>query len=156
MKKLATFIFLAATLFTSCKKTAKQTDTNTTKTTVQEHVDDVLSTQWMKDIQLNNGSKWDANIETTQGVQKMQALLESENTSTINEYHELANKLNEVKNKVVKECTMKGASHDNLHIWLYPLIEKVTTLTKANTLTEASNLKQSIIENVNAYFTYFQ
>lgn len=142
MKKSTILILLMALIFTSCKNNKSQNE--------------VLSTQWMNDIQLNDGKKWDANIETTEGVLKMQDILKAQNTATIEDYHELANQLNEVKNKMVKECTMEGASHDNLHIWLYPLIEKVSALAKANTLDEASALKNSIVDNLNAYSTYFK
>tara|TARA_R110002049_G_scaffold188124_5_gene356409 strand:+ start:5567 stop:5899 length:333 start_codon:yes stop_codon:yes gene_type:complete len=110
----------------------------------------------MDEIQLNNGTKWEANIETTEGVEQMQELLKSHTTTSIEDYHQLASTLNDVKNKVVKECTMKGASHDNLHIWLYPLIEKVTELSETNNIEEASKTKQSIAENVDAYYKYFQ
>lgn len=129
-------------IFTGCKSNKSQ--------------DEGLNEQWMNDIQLNNGEKWNANIETTEGVLKMQDILKTHKTSTIEDYHELANQLNEVKNKVVKECTMKGASHDNLHIWLYPLIEKVSALSEVSTIENASVLKNSIVENVNAYSKYFQ
>ncbi|TJY35790.1 hypothetical protein [Pontimicrobium aquaticum] len=155
MKKSITLIILISALVISCKNSEKQEDIIPSKEVLQEQTD-LLSTQWMNDIQLNNGSKWETNIETTEGVEKMQELLKAQSTASIDDYHQLANQLNEVKNKVVKECTMKGASHDNLHIWLYPLIEKVSALSKTNDIDEASKIKQSIIDNVNAYTTYFQ
>ncbi len=155
MKNSITLIILISALFISCKNSEKQEEIIPSKEVLQEQTD-LLSTQWMNDIHLNNGSKWKANIETTEGVEKMQELLKKQSTTSIDDYHQLANQLNEVKNKVVTECTMKGASHDNLHIWLYPLIEKVSALSKTNDIGEASKIKQSIIDNVNAYKTYFQ
>lgn len=155
MKNSITLIILTSALFISCKNSEKQEDIIPSKEVLQEQTD-LLSTQWMNEIQLNNGSKWEANIETTEGVEKMQELLKTQSTTSIDDYHQLANQLNEVKNKVVKECTMKGASHDNLHIWLYPLIEKVSALSKTNEIDEASKIKESIIDNVSAYKTYFQ
>ncbi len=65
MKKSAIIIILIATVITSCKNTENQEETNNPKDALQEQVDGVLSTQWMNDIQLNDGSKWEANIETT-------------------------------------------------------------------------------------------
>jgi len=156
MRKSVIIIVLIATVVTSCKNAEKQDENKITKEAVQEQVDDVLSTQWMNDIQLNNRTKWEANIETTEGVENMQALLKTHTPSSIEDYHQLANELNDVKNKVVKECTMKGASHDNLHIWLYPLIEKISALSKTDDLNEASKIKQSISENIEVYSTYFQ
>jgi hypothetical protein len=155
MKKSVFIIFLIATVLTSCKKTEKQKGINNPKEVVEE-VDDVLSTQWMNDIQLNNGAKWEANIETTEGVEIMQDLLKTQKIESIEDYHQLANKLNNIKNKVVKECTMKDASHDNLHIWLYPLIEKIGALSETETNAEAAKIKQSISENLNTYSEYFQ
>ena len=156
MKKSVFIILIITTVVASCKNTEKKEKNSNSEEPVQEQVDAILSTQWMNDIQLNDGSKWEANIETTEGVIKMQKLLKTQATTTIEEYHLIANKLNAMKNKVVKECTMKGASHDNLHIWLYPLIEKVTALTESNHISDASKIKQSIVENLNAYSDYFE
>ena len=156
MKHSVIIILLIAAAFAGCKNTEKQNEAKSPKEVVHEQESDLLSTAWMGEMQLNENSKWDANSETTEGVAKMQELLKTQTTSSIEDYHQLANKLNEVKNNVVKECTMKGASHDNLHIWLYPLILKVEALSNTNDIKEASKLKQSIIENVAAYDIYFQ
>ena len=156
MKNSVIILLLIATVMSSCKNTEKQEEHESTKEVVLAQEADILSTAWMDDIKLNDGSKWKANIETTEGVVKMQGLLNTQSTVTIEDYHELASKLNEVKNWLVKECTMKGPSHDNLHIWLYPLIEKIVALSEANTLAEASEIKQSIVDNINSYTNYFQ
>ena len=155
MKKSIIIILLITTVVASCKNNDKKEESEIPQEAAQEQVDDLLSTEWMKEIQLNNGAKWEANIETTEGARKMQELLKTQTTSTLDDYHQFASKLNDVKKKVVKECTMKGASHDNLHIWLYPLIEKIAALSKTNDLGEASKIKQSIEENIDAYNTYF-
>ena len=147
MKHSVIIILLIAAAFAGCKNTEKQNEAKSPKEVVHEQESDLLSTAWMGEMQLS---------ETTEGVAKMQELLKTQTTSSIEDYHQLANKLNEVKNNVVKECTMKGASHDNLHIWLYPLILKVEALSNTNDIKEASKLKQSIIENVAAYDIYFQ
>jgi hypothetical protein len=156
MRNLLIIFILIITLVSSCKNIEKQEEVKNPKEVVQEQKKDVLSTQWMDNIQLNNGVKWKANVETTVGVVEMQKLLKTQITSTIEDYHLLANQLNDVKIKLVKECTMKGASHDNLHIWLYPLIEKIGALSKTDDLNEASKIKQSIEENLNVYSDYFE
>lgn len=154
MKKSIFIILLIVTV--SCKNSDKQEEVKNPSGTVNEKAETGLSTQLMDEIQLNNGSKWEANIETTEGVEKMQELLKTQTTSSIIEYHLLASKLNDVKNELVKECTMKGASHDNLHLWLYPLIEKINTLSNVDKLNEAAKIKQSVEDNLNNYSTYFQ
>ena len=157
MKNLVMILLLlATTIMIGCKNTEKQEEHQSTIKVAQAQETDILSTAWMHDMQLDEGAKWKANIETTEGVVKMQRLINTHATVAIEDYHELAGKLNEVKNKLVKECTMKGPSHDNLHIWLYPLIEKIAVLSEVKTLAQASEIKQSIADNLNSYTNYFQ
>ncbi len=51
---------------------------------------------------------------------------------------------------------MEGASHDNLHIWLLPLIAKIDALSEVKTIEDAAKIKLSIQKNINEYNTYFQ
>lgn len=120
-----------------------------------ENSSKVYANAWTSEIQMNNGKKWLSNAETNEGVLKMQKSLK-EQTSTLADYHKLATQLNEDKNFVIKNCTMKGSSHDNLHIWLLPLVDKINALSEAQTVEVASRLKQSIEENIKAYYTYFE
>ncbi|ADV51190.1 hypothetical protein Celal_3946 [Cellulophaga algicola DSM 14237] len=156
MKKIIGLLFVITTLTASCKNTNKKTATDTSTDSTTSQTDALFETAWMNDLSLNNGRKWEANKETTEGVLKMQTLLQSETTHTIEEYVHLAGKLNVVKNEVVKECTMEGASHDNLHLWLYPLIKKIKAFSEVKSLEEALKLKQSIEEHLKVYATYFQ
>lgn len=117
---------------------------------------EVYDNTWTKEIKLNDGAKWEANAATNEGVEKMQNTLNKEATSTIEDYHELAADLNVDKNYVIKNCTMKGASHDNLHVWLLPLITKIDALSETKSLDEASKIKQSLKENIDAYSDYFE
>ncbi len=120
-----------------------------------EHVNSALSNNWMNDIQMDNGAKWSANIETTEGVNDMLKLISETKTETVEDYLGLANKLNERKNTLVKECTMTGPSHDNLHVFLHPLIEKTDALLVTKTTEEGSEILKSITNNLNAYNSYF-
>ena len=121
-----------------------------------ENTSVIYDNSWVSDMQLNDGNKWQANIETNEGVLQMQNTLKTHPTATIDDYHKLAEQLNETKNDVVKKCTMTGKSHDNLHIWLHPLIEKIDALLKIETVAEAEEIKHSIEENINGYYNYFQ
>ena len=122
----------------------------------EDHLDTAYQNDWVANMQLDNDNKWQANNETNEGVLKMQNILKSYETNSLEEYHSLATELNEVKNYVVKECTMTGPSHDNLHVWLHPLIEKIEKLLNAESLDDAAKLKLSIQENIAAYYTYFK
>ncbi|WP_417620121.1 hypothetical protein [Oceanihabitans sediminis] len=158
---ILTFSLLA---IVSCKDN-KQQDTKTetvehaTETHNEHHeheASSVYANAWTNDILLNNGSKWQADKTTNEGVQKIQNTINTHTASTLEEFHKLAQQLNDKKNYVVKNCSMEGPSHDNLHVWLHPLIEKINALLKVETVEDASRLEKSIKENVNAYSTYFQ
>lgn len=116
----------------------------------------IYENAWVEEIEMNSGKKWAANTETNQGVQKMQKSLNTFTTNTLDEYHKLAQQLNSDKNYVIKNCTMKGASHDNLHVWLLPLMAKIEALSETKTVADAAKIKESISENVSAYNNYFE
>ncbi len=163
MKNLLYFTALISIAFTSCNQTKKE---NTTiKPVNKEHTVEKKSDQqenikidnyWLNDIKLNNGDKWEANIETTQGVDKMLELINTSKSKNVDDYLTLANALNDTKNNLVKACTMKGPSHDNLHIFLHPLIEKIDLLLKTKTMEEGLEITTSIQENLEPYQNYFK
>lgn len=128
-------------------------DNNTTAASGHKHL---LSNDWVQEIQLDNGNHWKANKETTEGVQEMLNILNTTPASSVAQYHELAQELNEEKNQIVRKCTMEGASHDNLHIFLHPLIEKINALGKVESAEEGAEITKSIKENLKAYYDYFQ
>ena len=163
MKRTAILLSAFSLLMISCKETKNENhaadETITTETSSHEtHTESAneLNNDWVDDIVLNNGVKWQANKETTDGVRAMLSLITKSQASTIEDYNELGDKLNGVKNTVVKECTMKGPSHDNLHVWLYPLDQKIELLQKTETDKEGAETLAVIIDNLNAYTTYFK
>jgi hypothetical protein len=162
MKYLITIISLIALV--SCKdqkqeavnNAAEEIETSAEPTNEQEAPSTAFDNSWANEIQLNGVQKWDANAATNEGVSKMKNRIDSQSSITLEAFHDVAQQLNEDKNYVVKNCTMKGASHDNLHIWLMPLIEKIDALSMAQSIEEASMIKQSIVDHLNAYTTYFK
>ncbi|WOD42981.1 hypothetical protein [Hwangdonia lutea] len=116
----------------------------------------VYANAWINEIQKDNGHKWQADATTNEGVKKLQNTINTQSASSLEDYQKLAKQLNDEKNFVVKNCTMKGPSHDNLHVWLHPLIEKIDALLKVETVEDASKIATSIEENINAYSDYFK
>lgn len=167
MKKTILSIAIMAFILSSCNNSKKeesateqntenQVEVVTDKSQAEQHANSVLNNNWMDEIQMDNGSKWSANIETTDGVNNMLKLISESKTETVEDYLSLANKLNERKNTLVKECTMTGPSHDNLHVFLHPLIEKTDALLETKTTEEGSEILKSITYNLNAYNSYFK
>ena len=164
--KIRIKILLVITIFSitllSCNESKKKDKTPESSVmeseTIKEEMTDkeiILNNDWIHDISLDKETKWKANIETAQGINTMLNLIEENNLITLEDYHQLANKLNNEKNMVIKECSMKGPSHDNLHIFLLPLIEKIDYLLTTTSIEEGSKIKASIKENLNLYQNYF-
>ncbi|TYB76677.1 hypothetical protein ES676_04850 [Bizionia saleffrena] len=161
------FIFTMSLLAIVSCKDSKTVDENLKTEAIEQTVEatndhndhemtNAYAEAWSNDIELNNGNKWQANFETNDGVERMKESIKTQSTNSLEDYKTLAKQLSDDKNYVVKNCTMTGASHDNLHIWLLPLMAKIDALSEAKTTKEASQLKHSIEQNVNAYNTYFQ
>jgi len=146
----------------SCKDSKnreKVINTDAVEVTHENHnekASNLYTNSWIKEIEANDEGKWEANAETNEGVQKMQNNIKTQRTNTLGAYHKLAAQLNDDKNYVIENCTMKGAPHDNLHVWLLPLMGKIEALSASKTVEGASKLKQSIAENVNVYSNYFK
>lgn len=169
-RTILTMGLLAIFMISNCKNKEAKTDVNQqpkTEVNTQKHQKKQRKQQqeqkdmqsgdgWKQKIKLNSGEKWIANAETNQGVLKMQALIKDSPKETLEDYHQLANALNDAKNTVIKECTMEGASHDNLHIWLYPLINRIDNLMAADKLPKARNITMKISASLTDYHSYFK
>jgi len=166
MKRIILTTAIASAFLISCNETKhKHETTDSVEITDGHHEHEMeeiasgsqaMDNAWVNEIKLNAGNKWEANMETTEGVNKMLEAVKSSDPKTVSEYHTLASTLNEEKNTVVKKCTMTGPSHDNLHVFLHPLIEKIDALGKVATVEEGAEISASIKENLNGYYNYFQ
>lgn len=72
-------------------------------------------------VQLDNGKKWVANPETTQGIANMVAQVNAFQGSDEAGYDQLAGQLNNEFQLIFKNCTMKGEGHEQLHNYLLPM-----------------------------------
>lgn len=161
--KIYLLVLSLLVLSISCNEQSKseQTSVNETKTPTEKRVaallsDPVLSNEWEKEIQLDGKSKWLANKETTQGVNNMLNILENTIVGPEMNFKALGTKLKSEINVVIQKCSMKGPSHDNLHVFLMPLIEKVDALQQENDIEKNKALVASIFYNLEAYATYFK
>lgn len=141
---------------TNAKTEAVEQSLEATDEQQNAEASDVYANAWMNEIKMDHGSKWQSDVQTNEGAQKLQNSMQAHTTKTLDDYHKLAEDLNGIKNTLVKQCTMTGPPHDNLHIWLHPLIEKIAALSKVENLDDAKNLKQSIAVNINEYESYFK
>lgn len=104
-------------------------------------------------IQLNDGQKWQVNAEMTPFIVTGEKIL---NEYQGDDYKSLASQLKEQNNKLIKSCTMKGKSHDELHKWLHPHLEMVNALSNAESEEKANEIVSELKKSFETYHTYFE
>jgi hypothetical protein len=106
-------------------------------------------------VQLNNGAKWEANAETTQGITNMKKLVsEFPVSATSQNYADLKVKLVSELNTILQKCTMTGAAHEQLHNYLLPLKDMIGNLDKS-TPQESGKVLDQIRIRLSEYDQYF-
>ena len=91
-------------------------------------------------VQLNNGQPWDANIESTDGVNAMLALVKNYDPAN-GDGAVLKKELVAEFSEIFAKCTMTGVAHEQLHNYLAPvheMLDKLGTKPSAAELSELS------------------
>lgn len=104
------------------------------------------------EVKLNNGEKWDANIETNEGIDNMLALVRKEESKETPDYVALKGDLDKEFNVVLEKCTMTGESHDQLHNYLLPLKAKFENLDANSNKETIQDIKNYLL----SYHNYFK
>lgn len=106
----------------SCQNKAKTEDADETGHEV--HMDD--ANEQVSTVFLNNGEKWPANPETTQGIRNMEAHINTfMEQSKVEDCLPLRAKMEEEFNMIIQKCTMEGEAHNQLHNYLIPIAEMI-------------------------------
>jgi len=111
---------------------------------------------WIQQMNLDGDEKWNANIETTQGVEKLQEILANDTSESVEDFQNLEKQLTDVVTNIFDKCTMKGASHDNLHTFLLPLIKKVDMLKEVSSIEQGKMISTRISSHLSEYKSYFK
>lgn len=107
-------------------------------------------------IQLNNGEKWAVNEEMMPFILEAENILNEYLTSNSSDYKTLAEQLKEKNSGLIKSCTMKGESHDELHKWLHPHMELIEKLEECSNNDEAVKIIEQLNASFKTYNQYFQ
>jgi hypothetical protein len=107
-------------------------------------------------IELNEGEKWKVNEQMMPYLKSSEQLLIEFKKKESGDYKILASDLKETNNKLISSCTMKGKSHDALHLWLHPHLELVNELQDSKTEDEASLVMEKLNRSFLAFGNYFQ
>ena len=136
MKKI---IIIILVVVTACNNQVKTGAQNNTDTLEQEHPS--------AEIPLNEGKKWNADLATSKNVAAMVKVVNDSSYATpANRRALLANVQNRA-DILIRECSMKGAAHEALHVWLEKVLKdlKVMQTVSDNDYYAAySNLKRDM------------
>jgi len=132
---------------------AEQTDEHqkeqpATKQTDEHAGDEVL--------QLNNGNLWEANLETTEGINNMKLLIKSfSERDNMEAYATVKQNLKKEFGTIIAKCTMTGEAHNQLHKYLVPMKDLFDGLAASDLDTRKSSLNK-INTHLEGYTKYFK
>lgn len=141
MSKEIIVILLGVFLIVSCESETKEKAENSDHDTA---------------ISLNEGQKWKVNPEMMPHISKGQEILNDYHSKEENDYKKLAQNIKEQNNALIKSCTMKGESHEELHKWLHPHIKLVEDLSKAENESKAELIISQLDDSYKTYNQYFE
>jgi hypothetical protein len=108
-------------------------------------------------VNLNNGAKWEANVETTQGMGAMLGMVgDMPGNPTLEDYRALHEKLLTSFQSILQKCTMTGEAHNQLHNYLIPLKEKIEKLKEGDLETckrVVPDIKDYLLKYSHFFFT---
>ncbi len=100
--------------------------------------------------------KWPVNAEMKPHISKAQeqltVFLDQQDTN----FSSLAQELEVQNTALIESCTMKGAAHDALHDWLYPHMQLLGRLSKAENYEQARPIITQLDSSFLAYRKQFQ
>lgn len=102
-------------------------------------------------LKTDNGKKWQANTETTEGIHKMISLTEQQEKGRMSTV-KLRQELDKEFNVILQKCTMTGEAHNQLHNYLLPLKEQYEQLDE----NSGSESVQKIKDYLHTYSSYFE
>lgn len=133
----------------SCKNETHKNNSNTTK------VEEVTVEESIK-LKLDNGQKWIANEETHIGIKNMDSIIIAFKSEANKDYILLGEVLSKQTSFVIKNCTMKGEPHDQLHAVLVPMLDEISILRESESKDDSENALGKLESLINDYFNYFK
>lgn len=158
MKKTTVYLLCVsvALLVMSCNQTEHKTETHQKAEESQTTKTSERHTARENELTLNNGKLWQANPETTEGVNKMIDIIhEFSNTKNVEAYSVLSEELKTEFGLIFKRCTMKGEAHNQLHNFLIPINAQFKNLESEN-LEQCQKAYQELKKHLSIYSNFFE
>lgn len=149
---------LMVVLFLACNS-EKKTDSTDAVQTETTHEHSTAEEAPNVGLALNKGNKWQSDESTWMHAANLNALVndfQKKKDRNMDSYQVFAAAMQEELGGLVKDCKMKGADHDALHLWLEPIMKDLNDLKKAATASEAKPLADALSANVQKFNQYFE
>ena len=148
MKTRSSFIvFLPCALLAACSDNDRKSASAPEATAKHDHA---------AALSFNDGGKWSANPETTAGIDRMRSLISGFNTVTDPSTHpQLVAGLEREYADIIKNCTMTGEAHNQLHNFLAPINKLMEPLKSGDPqVVKAALIK--LDNHLKTYSAYFE
>jgi len=154
-------LFIIISLFISCGENAKKKGSGADhkhieSKEVKENVEKKEHHVEKAVLSLNEGSLWNANLETTSGINSMTTLMESfTEKETVKSYNTLKGNLEKEFMSILTNCTMEGESHNQLHTYLVPMKDAFKGLG-SDDLAVCKESFENLNKRLGEYTSYFK
>lgn len=151
---------LAAFIVVACGNPAKDHGSHEHEHTEHEHADNnhVSHNEHTEGdgIVLNDGAKWKVNEDMLPHIKAMESAIIDFTSTEAAAYNELGVLLKEHNKNLISSCTMKGASHNELHKWLHPYMELIENISNAEDAGSGERLLGELKASFETFHTYFE
>jgi len=141
MKQLLLILLVAFVSCTSHQGTEQQENKTENENTVAT-------------VPLNSGAKWKADEATRKNVAAIVQIIADSAYADAAKRKELYTNLQAKIDTLVKECSMKGAGHDALHVWLEKVLSDLNELKKGD--DEYSETYTELKKDVENFYQSFE
>ena len=149
MKTKFILLTVLAVFFLNCKNKTENEISNSSKDK-EETVNESAK------LILNNGQKWIANNETHIGIENMNSIIKAFKPDANKDYMALGESLSKQTSFVIKNCSMKGEPHDQLHVVLVPMLDEISILKDSKNIDDLEHALNKLETLINDYFAHFK
>lgn len=107
-------------------------------------------------LSLNDGQKWQMDEHTRNSIHTIHTIFEQGEPVAVEDFNAIGKQTDAEINNLIAGCTMEGASHEQLHLFLGAIIPKVKGLKVAKNAAEAENLYLEIDQMLLYYDEHFE
>lgn len=105
-------------------------------------------------VPLNNGAKWKADSTTKKNVAALVQIVNDNTYQDAGKRKALSVSLRNQLDTLIKQCGMKDAEHEALHVWLKKVLNDVKELEKGK--AEYNEVRAELKKDVESFYASFE